>query len=153
MLKMKVSVVDSDKVIKALKKLDDDIQIATSKFMKVEGAEMESDIKQSMKSGGRQGRIGARGGKVTTHSKPGEPPYVQSGRLRGSIGYLFQMAKNALFVDIGAIRGGGEVNYAHGLEVGTSKMAARPWLMPIAMKHINSWGKNLGIKVRVISPD
>ena len=152
MLKLKVSMVDSDKVLKALKKLDADIQVATSKFMKVEGADMEREIKQSMKAGGRQGRIGVRSGKVITHSKPGEPPYVQSGRLRGSIGYLFQMAKNALFVDIGAIRGGGEVKYARSLEVGTSRMAARPWLMPIAIKHINSWGKNLGIKVRVIKP-
>lgn len=152
MLKLKVSMVDSDKVIKALKKLDADIQVATSKFMKGEGADMELNIKQSMKAGGRQGRIGVRGGKIITHSKPGEPPYVQSGRLRGSIGYLFQMTKDALFIDIGAIRGGSEVNYAQGLEIGTSKMAARPWLMPVVKKHINLWEKNLGIKVRVIKP-
>ena len=152
MLKMKISVVDSDKVMKALKKLDDNIQVATSKFMKGEGADMEREIKMSMQKGGRI-KKGVRGGKkVRIHSQPGQPPFRQSGDLVGSIAAKIQTAINAMFLDIGAIRGGKEVNYAHGLEVGTSKMAARPWLMPIVKKHIDSWGKNLGIKVRVIKP-
>ena len=150
MLKMKVSVVDSDKVIKALKKLDDDIQIATSKFMKGEGADMEREIKMSMSTSGRHAGVGPQGGEIRAHSKPGQVPFTQSTLLRQSIGYLFQFAKNSLFIDVGAIRGGGKLNYAHGLEVGTSKMAARAWLMPIVKKHLDTWEKEIGIKVRLI---
>jgi len=151
MLRLKVDMVDTDKVVKALKKFDEDLQVAMSKFLKTEGADMEAEIKLSMKTGGKQGRIGPRGGKVSTHSLPGQPPYVQTDHLRASVGYMVQMAGNAIFIDVGAIRGGGEVKYAHGLEVGTSNMAARPWLMPVVKKHLDTWEKLMGIKVRAIT--
>jgi len=148
MLQMKITIVDADKVVKALKKLDDDIQAATRMFMQKEGADMETEIKGSMKTGGRLAGKGPRGGKQRVHSSPGESPYVQSGRLRASIGYLLLTAKNALFMDVGAIRKAkGEVVYAHGLEVGTSKMAARPWLMPVVKQHIDRWISEIGIRV------
>ncbi len=150
MLSLKVEMVDTDKVLNALKKFDDDLQVAVAKFFKSEGADMEREIKMSMKTGGKKGRIGPRGGKVAVHSQPGEPPYVQTGRLRGSVGYLVQTEIGAIFLDIGAIRGGGEVKYAHGLEVGTSNMAARPWLMPVVKKHMDTWEQLMGIKVRAI---
>ena len=150
MLRLKVDMVNEKKVFNALKKLDADIQLATAKFLKTEGPDMELEIKTSMKTGGKQGRIGPRGGKVSLHSRPGQSPFVQTGRLRNSVGYLIKIVKNAIFLDVGAIRGGGEVKYAHGLEVGTSTTAARPWLMPVVKKHIDLWGRNLGIKVRAI---
>ena len=148
MLQLKVTIVDADKVVKALKKLDSDTQTAIRLFMLNEGPNMEAEIKGSMKTGGRLADKGPRGGKQRVHSSPGEVPYVQTGRLRASIGYFISAAKNALFVDVGAIRKAkGEVAYAHALEVGTSKMAARPWLMPVAKKHIDRWAKKIGIRV------
>lgn len=52
-------------------------------------------------------------------SKPGEPPHVQTGRLRASVAYE---------VDGQVARIGTNVIYARHLELGTSRMAARPWL-------------------------
>jgi phage gpG-like protein len=52
-------------------------------------------------------------------SKPGEPPNVQTGRLRGSVAHE----------RVGMVaRVGTNVRYGRDLELGTRKMAARPWL-------------------------
>lgn len=54
-------------------------------------------------------------------SKPGEPPRKQYGRLRGSVAHE---------VDAGSLtaRVGTNLLYGRWLELGTSRMAARPWL-------------------------
>lgn len=65
------------------------------------------------------------------HSAPGEPPYVQTGMLRRSIAWA---APSKLIRLVGsALRpqgGSGSHSYAWYLEYGTSKMAARPYLLP-----------------------
>lgn len=150
MIKMSITIVDADKVISALKKLSDDINNASRLFMMKEGAEMESEIKNSMKTGGRLSTNGPRGGKQRIHSQPNQPPFVQTGRLRASIGYLLSKEgkDNNLFLDIGAIRETkGEVTYAKALELGTSKMAPRPYLMPVVNRHIDKWEKEIGIRI------
>lgn len=55
----------------------------------------------------------------TNPSKPGEPPHVQTGRLRASVAYE---------VEGKVARIGTNVIYGRHLELGTSKMAPRPWL-------------------------
>ena len=52
-------------------------------------------------------------------SAPGEPPHVQTGRLRGSVAWE---------VDGLEARVGTNVPYGRWLELGTTKIAARPWL-------------------------
>lgn len=61
-----------------------------------------------------------------TGSQPGHGPAARSGRLRGSIRWHIPGA-DALgsFVDIGS-----NVVYAPFVELGTSRMAARPYLRP-----------------------
>jgi hypothetical protein len=65
------------------------------------------------------------------HSAPGEPPYVQTGMLRRSIAWA---APTKLIRLVGSmLRPQGESgshSYAWYLEYGTSKMAARPYLVP-----------------------
>ena len=65
------------------------------------------------------------------HSAPGEPPYVQTGMLRRSITWA---APTKLIRLVGSmLRPQGESgshSYAWYLEYGTSKMAARPYLLP-----------------------
>lgn len=56
-----------------------------------------------------------------TASSPGEPPAVDTGRLRNSIDH----AIGADHVDVGS-----SVAYAPYLEYGTSRMAARPFMRP-----------------------
>jgi len=97
MLQMKVTIVDADKVIKALKKLDEDTQTAARMFMLKEGADMESEIKRSMPIGGIIGK-GPKGGTLRRHSAPGQVPFVQHGNLRGSVGYLLSIVKNTFFL-------------------------------------------------------
>jgi HK97 gp10 family phage protein len=58
-------------------------------------------------------------------SAPGQPPAVDTGRLRSS--YAFQVGRDGRgpYVDVGT-----NVEYAKYLEFGTSLMAARPHLRP-----------------------
>lgn len=61
--------------------------------------------------------------KGTTPSAPGEPPHKDTGRLRASISH--EVDKDAM-----AARVGTNVVYGKFLEIGTRKMAARPYLRP-----------------------
>jgi HK97 gp10 family phage protein len=61
----------------------------------------------------------SKGGLGGKHSPPGDPPFVQTGRLRGSVAHEV----------VGLIgRVGTNVIYGRFLEFGTRRMAARPWL-------------------------
>lgn len=60
--------------------------------------------------------------KVTRSSAPREAPAVQTGKLRGSIHWLKPKPFTRLI--------GTNLAYGFFLEVGTSKMAARPFLRP-----------------------
>lgn len=80
-----------------------------------------------------QGRL-RRGGPRTPHqaSAPGQPPAVDTGLLRASIGHRIDRDGEGMYADIGsggnpAIPG---VAYALYLEDGTSTLEPRPWLRP-----------------------
>lgn len=145
--------IDADELAKginALQALSDKTGQGIEEMLLREGADMEREIKESLNVGGRVTGRGPRGGKLTVHSSPGQPPYKQSGRLQNSIGYLAFVKEHAgkireFFLDIGAIRkvSAGEVRYAEDLELGNSTMAPRPYLTPVVMAHINGWGEKL----------
>lgn len=85
---------------------------------------VQGTIKKKISHGPRSGRIYSyyRGGKrPITHqtSAPGEPPKTDTGRLVNSIRTNFM----TLSAEVGS-----DVKYSEFLELGTSKMAARPWL-------------------------
>lgn len=72
--------------------------------------------------GDRSYSVGKRGtvyGSVV--SEPGEPPRKQTGRLRASVAH--EVDRQRLIARVGT-----NVDYGRWLELGTSKMAARPWL-------------------------
>jgi HK97 gp10 family phage protein len=78
--------------------------------------------KMSYRYGGLQFNVGKKGTVYgAAVSDPGEPPRKQFGRLRASI---------ASEADAGQLRArvGTNVKYGRWLELGTSRMAARPWL-------------------------
>jgi len=67
---------------------------------------------------------GGKGGKTVYGafpSKPGEPPHKQTGHLRRSITH--EVDRVNLFARIGT-----NVEYGRYLELGTKRMAPRPWL-------------------------
>lgn len=62
----------------------------------------------------------------TSVSDPGDPPGVDTGTLRSSI-HTENTGRFSRAITTG-------VDYAAHLEYGTSKMAARPFMMPMAMR-------------------
>lgn len=58
-------------------------------------------------------------------SEPGKGPAVRTGRLRGSITYRLGEDSQGPFADVGSA-----VLYAPYVELGTTRMAARPFLKP-----------------------
>ena len=84
---------------------------------------VETRAKRSIQTGSKTGRIYRRGRKTYQASAPGEAPATDTGLLVNSI--QTQAAAGALeaTVSVGA-------RYGLSLEMGTSKMAARPFLTP-----------------------
>ncbi len=82
---------------------------------------LEGEIKKKISRGGRSGSKYSRGGKGAIRSAPGEPPKTDTGRLVGSIRHEHSFLTASV---------GTDVNYAGYLELGTSKMAPRPFLIP-----------------------
>ncbi len=92
------------------------------------------EVKQSLtKAGPTKTRPG------TPASKPGEPPHKRTGDLGRSITH--EVTKNTARV-------GSNKKYAKPLELGTHKMAARPYLRPAVNKNRREIKKILGKKIR-----
>lgn len=120
---------DKDKILAEMRKR------VTAGVTKL-GNATEEYIKRSFRSG-PQILVAKRGGKTRgankkerrafARGKGGEPPFIQTGRLRRSItNEIIQEAEEVL------LRVGTNVKYAAHLEFGTKKMAARPFLRPAA---------------------
>lgn len=98
---------------------------------------IKADISQSGTLRGAPGRNAK--GKFTagtfynfTHSRPGNPPYKQKGHLRRSIAWEVLIAKGGA-AWIGRV--GTNLLYGRYLELGTRRMAARPYLRAALRKY------------------
>lgn len=101
----------SDQFLKTLQK---DVRTEITRIVLT----VERNAKESMRGGG----------KPHVPSRPGEPPRVDMGRLRSSITHEI----------VGMVgRVGTNVKYGRYLELGTSKMLPRPWLIPALKKSIH----------------
>ncbi|MDD5712003.1 MAG: hypothetical protein PHY31_04500 [Smithellaceae bacterium] len=69
------------------------------------------------------------------HSMPGQPPYVQTGTLRRSIRSVKPMPLTRYVGSTLKPVNGAEHSYAFYLEMGTSKMHARPYLRPALIRN------------------
>ncbi|QQS25153.1 MAG: HK97 gp10 family phage protein [Actinomycetota bacterium] len=97
------------------------------KYLTKVAVRIDREAKQSMKGG--SGRTYRRGKVTHRASAPGQPPAVDTGRLRSSITHELG-AKGPVLV----ARVGTNVTYAKHLELGTSKMRPRPFLRPALAK-------------------
>ena len=73
--------------------------------------------------------------RMARHSKPGDPPFVQTGTLRRSI--TFKREGKTVFVGSSLKPQGGNPSYAWMLEMGSplGQLAARPYLRPAVRKN------------------
>lgn len=99
-------------------KLDSD----TKKAINTCCLKVERDIKTSMSPNGP--------------SKPGEPPAVDTGRLRASITHRVETESGEVSGYVGT-----NVEYASDLEFGKGNLAPRPFMFP-AMERNREWIKN-----------
>lgn len=82
----------------------------------------EEEMKNSITSGPKSGVIYSRGNKVHRASAPGQSPANDTGKLASGINYN-KVSDNLHEIKI-------TTPYALPLEVGTSKLAPRPFIMP-----------------------
>lgn len=69
------------------------------------------------------------------YDTPESPSYVRTGRLRNSLTHSVAMGEKAVYI-------GSAVEYAAPVELGTSKMRARPYLRPAVANYTDEY-KNL----------
>lgn len=94
------------------------------------GLDIQNTARLSMSRGSPRGRRYKRGKKWHTASAPGQPPATDTGDLMNHV--VSQASRT--FVEIG--ESGTRKEHGKHLEYGTSRMAARPWLMPAVEKHL-----------------
>jgi phage gpG-like protein len=82
---------------------------------------------RGIQRGGGGGRVYEKYSPRRTHtaSAPGKYPNTDTGRLASSVAVLFDIAKRGKEAIVGT-----SLEYGAHLEFGTSRMAARPWLLP-----------------------
>jgi len=85
--------------------------------------DIEQRAKMSIAGSPKNYRTYSYKGRITRSSSPGGPPADQSGTLRNSITKRFK--RGGMVADIGP-----QAHYGGYLEKGTSKMAARPFMLP-----------------------
>jgi len=88
-------------------------------FIRRKALEIVNEAKRSM--------VG--GGKPHVPSAPGEPPHVDTGRLRSSISFEFESSTSQFEARVGT-----NVTYGRDLELGTERIKPRPWLRPAFFK-------------------
>lgn len=76
-------------------------------------------------------------------SRPGEPPRKRTGTLQKSIAHQIEVAPNQIIAKVGS-----KVPYARHLELGTSRMAPRPYLRPSLAEYRASFQNVVSTELR-----
>lgn len=121
---MKLDMSGADDLVKSLERLGSDAEEAMIDVI----TDLVTDTQQfsvdGINTGPATGAVYTRGGITHQASAPGEYPMSDTGRLASNIITLLPSGSS--------IEGqvGTNIEYGTFLEFGTSRMAARPWLMP-----------------------
>ena len=114
--------------------------------MKKSALMLEGYIKKSLSKPGLGRRYKrTKKGKYHRASLPGQPPAVDFGVLRASVGHAITASSDKILGEVGTdidkmrahknFEIGSDVNYGLYLELGTINMRPRPWLRPALRKN------------------
>jgi HK97 gp10 family phage protein len=123
MAKALVTLTGDKEMKKAFRAFENKSEDAFTKAMNISAQTIRTAAIRLIMKGARSGAQYTVGGKTAQRSAPGEPPKSDTGHLVANIDATID-------ADGGGATVGTNVDYGLWLEVGTSKMAARPWLMP-----------------------
>lgn len=122
-----------DRIQKATQAVQQAVASEIDKAVFASAQKVVTEAKTSIANGQKTGRVYRR--RTVTHraSAPGEAPASDTGRLVNSITAYPAKAGEAV-----AVAGRGSVKYARMLEFGTTKISARPFMLP-AMEKSRAW--------------
>uniref|UniRef100_A0A6M3MF03 Putative tail protein n=1 Tax=viral metagenome TaxID=1070528 RepID=A0A6M3MF03_9ZZZZ len=139
-MKAGVKVTGVKELIQNLERLGGNVQNASVEALWTAGAHLEGALKEklSQPGTGRTYKTGRKGARYATHqaSAPGEPPAVDTGRLRSSVTHNVTGRPGRDLPDPGGSKTeakgyvGTNLEIGPYLEFGTSRMKERPWLYP-----------------------
>lgn len=94
--------------------------------------EAETILKRNILAQNGTGRVYRRGGRSHQASAPGRPPALDTGNLRANTNADPTLREDGADV-VGSVVA--NATYAEALELGTERMAARPFMGPLALDH------------------
>lgn len=124
--------------LKRLGTISDDLVVDTINDLAMD---TQQEAVRGIQRGPASGRTYKRGTVTHTASAPGQFPMSDTGRLASNV--EFEVATKSRQVAVV----GTNIEYGAHLEFGTSKMAARPWLMPSFRKATEGVAKELKAKL------
>ena len=147
MTELSVSLVGAEKLLDKLKSVADKIDEKVFEVVKNTTIKVNSTAINSMKTGG--GGLGK--GKTPHRSRPGNPPYVQTGYLKSNVTFELPTLIKGRKI-IGKVGVKDIVPYARALEYGypPRNLKERPFLRPALAKHIPQFEKELSDIIGVI---
>jgi len=124
MTTVKIEMDGLGQLLKQLEAIGDNAEEVTLQVVTDLVADTHALAVAGIEGGPKSGRVYRRGNVSHQASAPGQYPATDTGRLASAVKMVLPTA--------GKIEGQVGTNAAHGkhLELGTSKMAARPWLLP-----------------------
>lgn len=131
------------KVKAKLKALSDQTTRALKKNIATAALRYETDLKKTINTGARSGIVYTRGTVSHQASAPGEPPKTDTGQLVNSIHTVIK--RQGLSAEVKS-----NLPYAGMLELGTSRVAARPAWLPVAENLKPIFEKDLGLSLNVV---
>jgi len=150
-MKAGIKVTGVKELVQNLERLGGNAQDASIEALWTAGAYLEGALKERLSQAGtgRTYKTGRKGMRYATHqaSAPGEPPAVDTGRLRASITHNVTGRPGRNLPDPGgsktSVKGYAGTNLESGphLEFGTSRMKARPWLYPTIVEEATAVAK------------
>lgn len=128
-----------DKIATASLRVQKNVADELDKALLYSAQRIEKTAKKRIQEGKKTGRIYRRRSVIHQASAPGESPATDTGRLVSSISsYVNKIS--SLVMESFVVAGRGTVKYAKALEMGTRKMAARPFMVP-SVEENRTWIK------------